>query len=189
MTAVTAISEHRGVVTGQMAQSRSAEQAASVTGCAIVSAPREGASALITRAAGNAATNVASVSRHQSIMSNRRGQSQNSTVYGQSDPDGLLGENTVGVTISRHQTGGFSLIPVSSDVTDFELSRTTFSVASGARSKWQSVAPPEVCASSEVGLVGVAGPTSLFPFEPIARPPRSQNIVFRSLDNEVELTS
>ena len=63
MTVVTTISEQRGVVTRQMAQSRSAEQAALVTGCAIVSAPREDASALITRAAGNVATKVVSVSR------------------------------------------------------------------------------------------------------------------------------
>ena len=145
---------------------------------------------MITRAAGNAATNVASVSRHQSIIFHRRGQSQNSSVDGQSDTDGLLGEKILGVTISRHQTGSFSFIPVSSDVTDcdFELPRTTFS-ASGVRPWRQSVAPPEVCASSEVGLVGVAGPTSLFPIEPIARPTRPKNIVLRSLDNEVELTS
>ena len=107
---------------------------------------------------------------------------------GQSDPDGLLGENIVGVTISRHQTEGFSFIPGSSDVTNFELPRTTFGVASGARPRWQSMALPEVCASSEVGLVGVAGPTNLFPIEPIARPTRPQNIVLRSLGNEIELT-
>ena len=132
-------------MTRPMAQSRSAEQAALVTGCAIVSAPGEDASALITMAAGNAATKVVSLSRVSFSIDG--GQSQNSSVDGQSDPDGLLDETIVGVTISRHQTEGFSFIPVSSDVTNFELPRTTFSVANGARPRWQSMAPLEVCAS------------------------------------------